>query len=60
MIEESFLGGGMLEGAVRELLSDTARREGMERAIKQFASPDAGRKIFLDILSLVKAKKGQF
>ena len=60
MIEESFLGGGMLEGAVRELLSDTARREGMERAIKQFASPDAGRKIFLDILSLVKAKKGRF
>ena len=60
MIEESFLGGGMLEGAVRELLNDKGRRAKMEKAVKEFASPDAGRKIFLDVLSLIKAKKGRF
>ena len=60
MIEESFLGGGMLKGAVAELLTDGARRARMEKAIAGFAHPDAGRKIFLDILSLVKAKIGRF
>lgn len=60
MIEESFLGGGMLEGAVRELLGDGARRARMGAAIAEFADPDAGRKIFLDALSLIKAKKGRF
>ncbi|MBQ3064327.1 MAG: UDP-N-acetylglucosamine--N-acetylmuramyl-(pentapeptide) pyrophosphoryl-undecaprenol N-acetylglucosamine transferase [Clostridia bacterium] len=60
MIEESFLGNGALEGAVKSLLTDTARRQGLAREIGRFASPDVGRKIFLDVLALVRAKKGRF
>lgn len=57
MIEESFLGGGMLEGAVTELLTSPVRRARMEEAIRGFARPDANRSIFLDVLSLIKGGK---
>ena len=57
MIEESFLGNGTLEGAVSELLRDGARRKRMEEAVRSFAHADANRRIFTDVLSLVRRGK---
>jgi len=48
-----------LTQCVSELLSDagTERRKSMEKAIRDFAVTDANKRIYLDLLDLVKNKK---
>ncbi len=48
---------GVLSGAVRAILSDPARRESMEEKIAAFADPEANRRIWNEIGSLLGTRK---
>ncbi len=56
LLPEEKLTGDVLAKTLTALLSDTARRREMQRAIKRFYRPEANRVIFEDILALVGKK----
>lgn len=56
LVEERELAEGALIRAVRELLEDSEKRTAMEEKVRGFALPDANRKIWNQILEMIKTK----
>ena len=56
LMEESQLNFESINEAVKEIYSDTAKRESICKAISQFASPDVDRRIYEEIGKLIRNK----